>query len=127
MRPRLLFVTGALLVAALFLAGRAAAANPQTAGLQVALRAYGLYTGQIDAIAGPETATATRIFQQRHGLFPDGLAGRKTRAAMGVLGRPLFGRRQTASQGRARSPCSPAGGRFRSTSRSARWHSSRRR
>jgi len=94
MRPRLLFVTGALLVAALFLAGRAAAANPQTAGLQVALRAYGLYTGQIDAIAGPETATATRIFQRRHGLFPDGLAGRKTRAAMGVLGRPLFGRRQ---------------------------------
>jgi peptidoglycan hydrolase-like protein with peptidoglycan-binding domain len=94
MRPRLLFVTGALLVAALFPAGRAAAANPQTAGLQVALRAYGLYTGRIDAIAGPETATATRIFQQRHGLFPDGLAGRKTRAAMGVLGRPLFGRRQ---------------------------------
>jgi Transglycosylase SLT domain/Putative peptidoglycan binding domain len=94
MRPRLLLVTGALLIATLLPAGRAAAANPQTAGLQVALRAYGLYVGQIDGIAGPATAAATRRFQQRHGLVADGLAGRKTRAAMGVLGRPLFGRRQ---------------------------------
>src|SRR5439155_23966967 len=93
MRLRVLLVTGALLVAPLFLAGRAAAANPQTAGLQVALRAYGLYTGQIDGIAGPATAKATRAFQRRHALVPDGLAGRKTRAAMGVLGRPPFGRR----------------------------------
>jgi len=93
MRLRVLIVTGALLVAPLLLAGRAAAANPQTAGLQVALRAYGLYTGQIDGIAGPATAKATRAFQRRHGLVPDGLAGQKTRAAMGVLGRPLFGRR----------------------------------
>jgi peptidoglycan hydrolase-like protein with peptidoglycan-binding domain len=94
MRLCRLLVTGALLAAPLLLAGRAAAANPQTAGLQVALRAYGLYTGQIDGIAGPATAKATREFQRRHGLVPDGLAGRKTRAAMGVLGRPLFGRRQ---------------------------------
>src|SRR5256714_8846112 len=93
MRLRVLLVTGALLAAPLLLAGRAAAANPQTAGLQVALRAYGLYTGQIDGIAGPATALATRKFQRRHGLTPDGLAGRRTRAAMGVLGRPLFGRR----------------------------------
>jgi hypothetical protein len=93
MRLRVLFVTGALLAAPLLLAGRAAAANPQTAGLQVALRAYGLYTGQIDGIAGPATAQATRAFQRRHRLTPDGLAGKKTRAAMGVLGRPLFGRR----------------------------------
>jgi peptidoglycan hydrolase-like protein with peptidoglycan-binding domain len=93
MRLRVVFVTGVLLATPLILAGRAAAANPQTAGLQVALRAYGLYTGQIDGIAGPATAAATRTFQRRHGLVPDGLAGRKTRAAMGVLGRPLFGRR----------------------------------
>src|SRR5713226_1262177 len=94
MRLRVLLVTGALLAAPLLPAGRAAAANPQTAGLQVALRAYGLYVGQIDGIAGPATAAATRRFQRRHGLVADGLAGRKTRAAMGVLGRPLFGRRQ---------------------------------
>src|SRR5947209_556951 len=93
MRLRVLLVTGALLVTPLLLAGRAAAANPQTAGLQVALRAYGLYTGPIDGVAGPATAAATRVFQRKHGLAVDGLAGKRTRAAMGVLGRPLFGRR----------------------------------
>jgi hypothetical protein len=92
MRLRVLVITGALL-ASLLVAGHAAAANPQTVGLQVALRAYGLYTGPIDGIAGPATAAATRAFQHKHRLKPDGLAGRRTRAAMGVLGRPLFGRR----------------------------------
>src|SRR2546425_714744 len=42
MRLRVLIFTAALLAAPLLLAGRAEAANPQTAGLQVALRAYGL-------------------------------------------------------------------------------------
>jgi peptidoglycan hydrolase-like protein with peptidoglycan-binding domain len=93
MRLRTLAATGALLAAPLLFAGRAAAANPQTAGLQVALRAYGLYVGPIDGIPGPATAAATRAFQRRHGLAVDGLAGARTRAAMGVLGRPLFGRR----------------------------------
>ncbi len=93
MRLRVLALAGALLAAPLLLAGRAAAANPQVAGLQAALRAYGLYTGQIDAVAGPATAAATRAFQRRTGLTPDGLAGTRTRAALGVLGRPLFGRR----------------------------------
>src|SRR5919201_1033450 len=81
MRLRLVVVTGVLLASPLFLAGRGAAANPQTAGLQVALRAYGLYTGPIDAIAGPGTVTATREFQRRHGLRADGLPGARTRAA----------------------------------------------
>jgi hypothetical protein len=93
MRLRVLLCLGALAAAPFVLARPARAANPQTAGLQVALRAYGLYTGPIDAIAGPLTAAATRAFQRGHGLSPDGLAGRKTRAAMGVLGQPLFGRR----------------------------------
>ncbi len=99
MRLRLLLATGALLVVAPLIAGRAAASNPQTAGLQVALRAYGLYTGPIDAIAGPGTAAATRAFQRKHGLAADGRAGRRTRNAMGVLGQPLFGRR-TIRRGR---------------------------
>jgi len=93
MRLRVLIFTAVLLAAPLLLTGRAEATNPQTAGLQVALRAYGLYTGPIDGVAGPATAAATRRFQRRHHLAPDGLAGRRTRAAMGVLGRPLFGRR----------------------------------
>jgi LysM repeat protein len=67
--------------------------NPQTAGLQVALRAQGLYRGAIDAISGPGTVAATRAFQQMEGLPATGLADARTREALGPLGRPLFGAR----------------------------------
>jgi len=67
--------------------------NPQTAGLQVALRAQGLYRGPVDAISGPETVAATRAFQQMEGLPVTGLADAHTRQALGPLGRPLFGAR----------------------------------
>src|SRR5215831_11754432 len=67
--------------------------NPQTAGLQVALRAEGLYRGPIDAISGPETVAAVRAFQRQQGLHVTGLADARTRAAMGPLGGPLFGAR----------------------------------
>src|SRR5215831_16233578 len=67
--------------------------NPQTAGLQVALRAEGLYRGPIDAISGPETVAATRAFQKMEGIPATGLADARTRAAMGPLGGPLFGAR----------------------------------
>jgi LysM repeat protein len=67
--------------------------NPQTAGLQVALRAQGLYRGPIDAISGPETVAAVRDFQRIQGLPVTGLADARTRAALGPLGRPLFGAR----------------------------------
>ena len=83
----------ATVFAAFALAPAAQARNPQIAGLQVALRAYGLYRGPIDAIAGPRTVGATKAFQRRAGLVPDGRAGRRTRRALGLLGRPLFGRR----------------------------------
>ena len=67
--------------------------NPQVAGLQVALRAQGLYRGPIDAISGPETVAAVRAFQRSQGLPVTGLADSRTRAAMGPLGGPLFGAR----------------------------------
>ncbi len=88
-----LLALGAASFTALSLAAAAHSANPQIAGLQVALRAYGLYTGPIDAIAGPGTVRATRAFQRRAGLFASGRAGTKTRLALGPLGQPLFGRR----------------------------------
>jgi soluble lytic murein transglycosylase-like protein len=69
------------------------AAAPQVAGLQVALRAWGIYGGPIDAVAGPGTRAAVRAFQQRAGLPTDGVAGPRTRRALGPLGRPLLGRR----------------------------------
>jgi peptidoglycan hydrolase-like protein with peptidoglycan-binding domain len=80
-------------VALLALPGLAqAGVNPQIAGLQVALRAHGLYLAQIDGVAGPRTTAAVHAFQRKHGL-PVGLADARTRAALGPLGRPLFGSR----------------------------------
>jgi len=94
MRARLvlasLFAVAALAVAP---AAIASGRNAQTAGLQVALRAQGLYRGPIDAIAGPETVAAVRTFQRTHGLPATGLADARTRRALGPLGRPLFGAR----------------------------------
>ncbi len=69
-----------------------AGVNPQIAGLQVALRAHGLYLAQIDGIAGPRTAAAVHAFQRSRGL-PVGPATTRTRLALGPLGEPLFGTR----------------------------------
>ena len=83
--------------------------NPQVAGLQVALRAQGLYHGAIDAIAGPLTIAAVRDVparapSPRHRASPT----RRTRAALGPLGRPLFGTRLAPARrvrlGRRRAP-----------------------
>ncbi len=82
------------LAAGLAFAGPALARNPQAAGLQVALRAQGLYLGPIDAIVGPRTRAAVRSFQRTHGLPVTGVANARTRIAMGPLGRHLFGTRQ---------------------------------
>src|SRR5579864_1654068 len=71
----------------------ASALNPQHAGLQVALRAQGLYNGPIDAIVGPRTVAAIRAFQHTHDLAVTGLADAKMRRALGPFGTPLFGAR----------------------------------
>ena len=81
------------LAAVCFAASASAAVNPQHAGLQVALRAQGLYLGPIDAIVGPHTVAAVRAFQRTHGLKVTGLADLSTRRELGPLGKPLFGSR----------------------------------
>lgn len=88
-----LTLTLAATLAALALAPTAGAFNPQIAGLQIALRQHGLYRGPVDAVQGPKTVRAVRVFQRRHRLAVDGLAGPRTRAALGRRGRPLFGAR----------------------------------
>jgi hypothetical protein len=89
-----------VVLAALWLPARAhAITNPQIPGLQVALKARGLYHGAIDGIAGPLTAKAVRTFQRRAGLAVDGVAGPLTRGKLGRLGHPLFGRRHLIMRG----------------------------
>jgi hypothetical protein len=78
---------------ALVIAPTARGFNPQIAGLQIALRQHGLYRGPIDAVQGPKTVRAVRVFQRRHRLAVDGIAGPRTRAALGPRGHPLFGAR----------------------------------
>ena len=87
-RAAILVALGAFLVPA----AANAAVNPQIAGLQVALRAHGLYLGPIDGLAGPKTSAAVHTFQRKRGL-PVGVADTRTRLALGPLGRPLFGSR----------------------------------
>jgi hypothetical protein len=71
----------------------AAVVNYQVAGLQVALYRHGHYTGPIDGVQGPMTKQAIVAFQRKAGLEADGVAGKRTRAALGKLGLPLFGKR----------------------------------
>jgi peptidoglycan hydrolase-like protein with peptidoglycan-binding domain len=82
-----------LLVALVAAAPAPAVVDSHTAGIQVALRAKGLYRGQIDGIRGPLTNRAVRTFQRRARLQVDGVVGPRTRAKLGRLGRPLYGRR----------------------------------
>src|SRR6478752_5501665 len=101
MRFRLTLAAVGALAAAWAAAAPAGAAslNPQHAGLQVALRAQGLYLGPIDAIIGPKTVAAVRAFQRTHDLHVTGIADVATRRELGPLGTPLFGSR-TLSRGK---------------------------
>ncbi len=97
MRLRLL-VTAAVAVGLLAAPAAMAAADPEIAGLQVALRSKGLYFGTIDGVAGPMTAKGLRTFQRLTRLPVTGELSARTRAELGALGRPLVARR-VLSQG----------------------------
>ena len=87
--PLLLGLALALVIAA----PAAGAGSPAVAALQVALRAHGFYAGTIDGDEGPSTDGAVRKLQQRAGLTVDGIAGPRTRAALGRFARHELGSR----------------------------------
>ena len=74
--------------------------SANTAALQVALRAKGLYGGSVDGVAGPGTRAAVRALQARRGLAVDGIAGPRTRRALGRRGRPRLGSRALSAPAR---------------------------
>jgi peptidoglycan hydrolase-like protein with peptidoglycan-binding domain len=99
MRSRRLVACLVVLAAVLLPARAHAVTNPQIPGLQVALKAKGFYAGPIDGVAGSMTARGVRNFQRSVGLVVDGVAGPLTRAKLGRLGKPLFGRRLLIRRG----------------------------
>ena len=107
-----LALAGALAAAWAAAATAGAALNPQHAGLQVALRAQGLYLGPIDAIIGPKTVAAVRAFQRGHSLHVTGIAdlqhAPRARAARHAALRLAHALRAASSAGTSRccSSCS---------------------
>lgn len=67
--------------------------DPNVAGLQTALKLKGFYRGRIDGLRGPLTTAALRAFRQKHRLPSSTLIDRRTRSALGPLGRHRFGTR----------------------------------
>jgi peptidoglycan hydrolase-like protein with peptidoglycan-binding domain len=89
---RTVFICGlTLAILALLAASAAAMGRPSVAALQIGLQAKGVYRGTIDGISGPGTKRAVRALQRRAGLGVDGIAGRRTRKALGRYGRPRLG------------------------------------
>lgn len=52
--------------------------------IQTVLKQKGYYTGSVDGIFGTKTRTAVKNFQRDKGLTVDGIAGKKTLAALGI-------------------------------------------
>ena len=52
--------------------------------IQTKLKNWGYYTGAVDGIYGSKTEAAVKYFQRKNGLTVDGIAGKKTLAAMGI-------------------------------------------
>ena len=88
-------VVGITALCALALAGPALAApKPSVAALQVALRQRATTLAPIDGVDGPQTQAALRTLHLRSGIRGETTVGPRTRAALGLLGRPLLGQRE---------------------------------
>jgi hypothetical protein len=74
-------------------ASPARSASPNVAALQLALFQRGYYIGPLDGIADTKTRRATRHFQRRHHLVPDGVVGPRTRRKLGRWARHELGDR----------------------------------
>jgi peptidoglycan hydrolase-like protein with peptidoglycan-binding domain len=84
---------GIVLAGALQASAARGQGHATVAALQVGLRAHGFYAGAVDGLFGPQTGRAVRALQRRRGLVVDGVAGPRTRAALGRYGRPRLGSR----------------------------------
>jgi murein DD-endopeptidase MepM/ murein hydrolase activator NlpD len=88
--PRLAAAALLAVVLLLWSPGPAAGSSGNVAALQVALRARGLYLGDVDGLRGPLTRAGVIRFQRRRGLLVDGIAGPQTRRALGPVWRHRY-------------------------------------
>lgn len=94
MRPIRAVGVAALIVLTIAAApARAEASRANVAALQAALKSLHLYRGHVDGVRGPLTRRGVIAFQRRRGLAADGIAGQRTRRALGWRGRPGLGSR----------------------------------
>jgi murein DD-endopeptidase MepM/ murein hydrolase activator NlpD len=93
MRPFAAIGAAALVALVLVVPARSDASPANVAALQAALEQLRIYEGHVDGIRGPLTRSAVVAFQRRRGLAADGVAGPRTRRALGWRGRPGLGSR----------------------------------
>lgn len=53
--------------------------------IQMKLKRWGYYKGNVDGIYGSQTLEAVKYFQRKNGLTVDGIAGTQTLKAMGIM------------------------------------------
>ncbi len=63
---------------------RQGASGGEVKEVQRRLKMWGYYDGEIDGIYGPTTVKAVKYFQEKNGLYADGIAGIKTFEALGM-------------------------------------------
>lgn len=72
--------------------------------IQTKLKKWGYYKGVVDGRYGYQTYTAVKYFQRKNGLTPDGIAGSRTLAALGInatTSRPVTGSQNLTLMSRA--------------------------
>ena len=64
---------------------RQGASGGEVKELQRRLKQWGYYSGAVDGIYGSKTVEAVKYFQRKNGLTPDGIAGKSTFEALGMM------------------------------------------
>ncbi len=76
------FIVGASLT--VYSTSRRGSSGNEVRQIQEKLKRWGYYNGAVDGIYGSKTEAAVKSFQKKNGLTADGIAGKKTLAAMGI-------------------------------------------